>query len=325
MFNDFPPMPLLKRKPRNRRFQRYHVLDVKLRASERRRIRLRALGVALAATGIVFAALFLFWRGGDWTLRQFIYENPAFAIHHLDVQTDGAIALEQLRRWAGVRYDDNLLALDLARVRRDLELIPAIQSVSAERVLPHTLRIRVSEREPIAQCLMSQASGGMLEQSVLLLDAEGYVILPLTPEQRSTPASTNEHLPMLIGVQSRELHPGHIVESPQIRSALRLLEAFDRSPMAGLADLKQIDAGLPGILQVMTEQASEVVFGLGDFDAQLRRWFVVFEHGRKTGKHVAWLDLSVSNNVPARWMEASLLPPLPVKSAKPAKPKRKNV
>jgi len=230
-----------------------------------------------------------------------------------------------LRRWAGVRYDDNLLALDLGRVRRDLELIPAIQSVSAERVLPHTLRIRVSEREPIAQCLIPQPSGGTLEHAALLLDAEGYVILPLTPEQRSIPAPTNDHLPLLIGVPSRELHPGRVVESPQIRAALRLLESFDRSPMAGLVDLKQIDVGLQGILQVMTEQSSEVVFGLGDFDAQLRRWFAVFEHGRKTGKHVAWLDLSVSNNVPARWMEASLLPPLPPKSAKPAKPKRKNV
>ena len=95
--------------------------------------------------------------------------------------------------------------------------------------------------------------------------------------------------------------------------------------MAGLVDLKQIDVGAPGILQVVTEQASEVTFGLGDFDAQLRRWFVVYEHGRKAGKHVAWLDLSVSNNVPARWVEASLLPPLPAKSAKPAKPRRKNV
>jgi len=318
-------LAFLRRKARNRRFQRYHVLDVKLRASERRRIRLRALGVLLAVTGVVFALLFVFWRGGDWTLRQFIYENPAFAIHHLDVQTDGAISLEQLRRWAGVRYEDNLLALDLARVRRDLELIPAIQSVAAERVLPHTLRIRVSERQPVAQCVIPQPNGRIVEQAVLLLDAEGFVILPLTAEQRSTPASTNDHLPMLLGVQARELHPGRVVESPQIRAALRFLESFEHSHMAGLVDLKQIDLGAPGILQVVTEQASEVTFGLGDFDAQLRRWFVVYEHGRKAGKHVAWLDLSVSNNVPARWVEASLLPPLPAKSAKPAKPRRKNV
>src|SRR5881397_2696664 len=136
-------LPFRRRKARNRRFQRYHVLDVKLRASERRRVRLRAVGFGLAVMLAIFTALLVFWKGGDWLLRTLVYENTAFAIHHLDVQSDGEIALEQIRRWAGVKYNDNLLALDLARVRRDLELVPAIRAVSAERVLPHTLRIRV--------------------------------------------------------------------------------------------------------------------------------------------------------------------------------------
>jgi len=318
-------LPLLKRKSRNRRFQRYHVLDVKLRSSERRRLRLRALGVALAISGAVFAALFFFWRGGDWMLRQLVYENAAFAIHHLDVQTDGVIALEQLRRWAGVKYDDNLLALDLARVRRDLELIPVIRSASAERVLPHTLRIRVIEREPIAQCAVPQPGTTNAEPVIFLLDAEGFVMAPLRPDQRSTPASTNDHVPMLIGMQPRDLRAGRPVESPQTRAALNFLDAFQRSSMAGSVDIKQIDVGAPGTLPVVTEQSSEVIFGVGDFETQLRRWSVVVEHGRRTGKHVAWLDLSVMNNVPARWLEASLLPPMPPKSPKFAKTRRKNV
>jgi hypothetical protein len=130
---------------------------------------------------------------------------------------------------------------------------------------------------------------------------------------------------MLIGVQPRELRAGRVVEPPQVRAALRFLEAFERSPMAGIVDIKQIDVGVPGTLEVLTEQSSQVVFSLADFDVQLGRWFAVQAHGRKSDKHLAWLDLSVSNNVPARWMEASLLPPVPLKSAKPTKPKRKNV
>jgi len=128
----------------------------------------------------------------------------------------------------------------------------------------------------------------------------------------------------LLGVPPAELRAGRTVEAPQVRAALRLIEAFERSPMAGIVDLKQIDVGLPAVLQVTTEQASELVFGLDNFDGQLRRWFVVFDHGRKSGKHIAWLDLSVANNVPARWLEASLLPPLPPKAPKSART-RKNV
>ena len=50
-----------------------------------------------------------------------------------------------------VGLENNLFALDLSRVKRDLELVPAIESADVERILPHTLKICVTEREPIAQ------------------------------------------------------------------------------------------------------------------------------------------------------------------------------
>src|SRR5260370_23798635 len=107
----------------------------------------------------VFWGLLLVWRRGEWMVRRFVYENLGFAIHQLDVQTDGAIALEQLRSWAGVKLEDNLFALDLARVQRDLELVSVIQRASVERVFPHTLRLRVMERTPIAQFILPPPSG----------------------------------------------------------------------------------------------------------------------------------------------------------------------
>jgi len=45
------------------------------------------------------------------------------------------IAPEQLRRWTRVRIGANLIALDLASVKRNLELVSTIDSVSVERVL----------------------------------------------------------------------------------------------------------------------------------------------------------------------------------------------
>jgi hypothetical protein len=54
--------------------------------------------------------------------------------------------VDQLRRWAAVRLGDNLLALDLPSVKRNLELVSVIRSVAIERALPHTLRISVTAR-----------------------------------------------------------------------------------------------------------------------------------------------------------------------------------
>jgi len=109
--------------------------------------------MAAVALGMVFGTIlcfYLLWRGGESLLSYFVYQNKAFAIQEVDVQTDGVIPVENLRRWARVRSGDNLMALDLARVKRDLELVPLIKSVSVERILPHTLRVRVAEREPVA-------------------------------------------------------------------------------------------------------------------------------------------------------------------------------
>jgi cell division septal protein FtsQ len=141
----------LQRKSKNRRLGREYVLDVKLRSSQVRAARVRMFAVSL---GVLFATVFglyLLWRTGEWALDRLVYDNKAFAIQDIDVQTDGVIGVDQLRRWMGVKPGQNLLALDLARVKRDLELVPLVQSVSVERILPRTLRVRVVEREPLAQ------------------------------------------------------------------------------------------------------------------------------------------------------------------------------
>ena len=80
------------------------------------------------------------WRGGVWLLDRLIYKNDTFAIDQIEVQTDGVLTSETIRRWAMVHTGQNLMALDLTRVQRDLEVQPPIQFAAVERVLPHTLR-----------------------------------------------------------------------------------------------------------------------------------------------------------------------------------------
>ena len=271
----------------------------------------------------VVGGFLIAWRGGDWLLRRFIYENSAFAIHHLDVQTDGYVSTEQLRHWAGIKLQQNLLALDLARVKRDMELIPVVQAVTIERALPHTLRVRVTEREPIARAVFPR--GPESEPDIFLIDAEGYVMLPLEPHQRISGAPTNGYLPQIVGIAANELRPGKRVELPRLLAALQLLAAFDRSAMVDLVTVKEVDLTLPNLLLVATAEGSSVIFGLNDVHRQIERWHLVFEYARRRQKAIASLDLSVSNNVPATWLEASLVPPPPVRPAKTPRAKRRHV
>ena len=309
---------------KNRRLYRHNVLDVKLRSDQVRANRAR-LGLFLfLVTAGPFFGIYLLWRVGEVALNAFVYQNNDFAIQQIDVKTDGVIAPEQLRRWTGVKPGANLIALDLAAVKRNLELVSVIDSVSVERVLPRTLKIRVTERDPIAQVNVPRADGANgIAVSVFQLDADGAVMQPLDPRLCTVPLEKmNSALPVISGLNAFQLQPGRRVELPAVQSALKLIAAFASSPMAGLVDLRRVDVSAPGVLVATTGQGSQIVFAPGNPEQQLRRWRQIYDFGKQANKgDIASLDLAVGNNLPVRWMLASSAP-VNNASPKPVKPKK---
>jgi cell division protein FtsQ len=317
-----------KRKQKNRRLSRRHVLDVKLRSEQVRATRIRLALVAVSVPAVTIFGLYLLWRTGDWALDKFVYENAEFAIQRVEVQTDGVIAPDQLRSWSGVKLGANLVALDLASVKHNLEFWPVIDSVSVERVLPRTLKIRVTERKPIAQVNMPRINGASgVVISVSQLDAAGVVMQPLDPRMSVIPLSQMKDggLPVIKGMNPAQLQPGHRVTLPEARAALQLIAAFGRSPMAGLVDLRTVDVSAPGVVVVTTGQGGEITFGLQNLEQQLRRWREIYDLARSRNKVIVSLDLAVANNVPLRWTEAAAAPMVAPKNSTLAPNWRKNV
>jgi cell division septal protein FtsQ len=312
-----------KRKPKNRRQSRAHVLDVKLRSDQVRATRMR---LATAAFALIFGTLFglyLFWCAGEWALDKFVYENTNFAIRQIDVQTDGRIPGDEVRRWSGVKYGQNLIALDLAAVKRNLELVSAINSVSVERILPRTLKIRVTGREAIAQVNVPHADSQTgISVSVFQFDADGFVMQPIDPRLRVVSlAQMRDPLPVLVGLNIFQLQPCHRLELPQAQAALQLITAFDHSSMAGLVDLQRIDVSSPRVIVVTTAQGAKVTFGLNDLPEQLARWREIYDLGRQMNKTIAFADLAVANNVPVHWTDSVSAPV----NSHPKNSRRKNV
>jgi cell division septal protein FtsQ len=196
-------------------------------------------------------------------------------------------------------------------------------------VLPRTLKIRVTEREPIAQVNLPRTDGANgISVSVFQLDAGGLVMQPVDPRLCTVPlAQAKSDLPLISGMNTFQLQPGRRVELPQVQAALMLVTAFSRSPMAGLVDLRRLDVSAPGVIVVTTGQGGAVTFGLENIDQQLRRWREIYDYGKQAYKgDIASADLAVGNNVPVRWMLASSAPSnVMPKAVKPTKTRRKNV
>ncbi|MGA4644547.1 cell division protein FtsQ/DivIB [Limisphaera sp. 4302-co] len=292
-----------RRKPVNRRRGRERLLGVRMRAEAARAARVRLLsrwcGLVCALGLVVYGG----WWGSVWLRDRLLYENPHFRIRRVEVESDGVLSEGTLRRWAGVRPGMNLLAVDLAQVKRSLELVPYVARASVERVLPDTLRIQVWERRPIAvlQVPVPLPAGGLdfVEYGV---DEAGVVLPVLDPRLTDGGTVAWLHgLPILRGVGYQELQPGRRLESARARAALAWLRAFARSPMAGLADVREVSVADGDVLEVVTAEGSRITFAPDGFERQLLRWREIYEVGLRQERWIETLDLAVGNNVPVQW------------------------
>jgi hypothetical protein len=108
-------------------------------------------------------------------------------------------------------------------------------------------------------------------------------------------------------------------------AALRLAAALERSGLADRLDMRSVDASAPDVLRVVTGSGAEVTLPSERVEEALERWRLVQEAGTRLTKAVASLDLSVTNNCPVLWVEASQVPPPKSKPAKPPRLRRKHV
>jgi hypothetical protein len=95
--------------------------------------------------------------------------------------------------------------------------------------------------------------------------------------------------------------------------------------MNGHVQFKEIDVRSSGCLSVLAEKGCTVLFGVSGFDQQLRRWRTLSDHAQRFGRSLAWMDLSVSNNVPIQWREEAPGSPGPASQAQPSEDPKPNV
>lgn len=142
--------------------------DVARLRRNQRRIHAQRLLIILRNTGLVAALV----AGGVWAYRH-TQSDERFAVRTIEI--DGAVhtpraALDVItQRYVGL----NLFQIDIARVQHDLGGLGWVRRIDIEKKLPDTLRIKITERKPVALV----RNGARL----LYVDEEGVPFADLNP------------------------------------------------------------------------------------------------------------------------------------------------
>lgn len=95
-------------------------------------------------------------------------ETAVFGVRTVAVAGAPTGVARQVERSLADRLGESLLALDLSRVRAELEALPWVAHVELDRAFPHTLRIAVTPERPVA---VARQGGG-----AYLLSGAGRVV-----------------------------------------------------------------------------------------------------------------------------------------------------
>ena len=151
-----------------------------------RRIQVQRLLMILRTVALLAVVVI----GAAWIYRK-TQSDERFAVRAIEVEgakhtPRGALDLVT-QRYVGL----NLFQIDIARVQRDLNGVGWVRRIDIEKKLPDTLRIKITERQPVALVRTGE--------KLLYVDDEGVAFAELNP------AVGNDDLPLITDAQGAEL------------------------------------------------------------------------------------------------------------------------
>jgi cell division septal protein FtsQ len=272
-----------KKKNRRRRTARDPILMVNARTAEVRRERLHRIGALVICLAAIAALGWLLVSGGRFVGRCLFVENPRYSVLNFEAGSDGTrINARRIREFAELGETFNLFAISLKTVRTRLEEVPVIKTARIQRILPDTLKIWVTERVAIARL------AGKRNAQSWAIDRDGYVL---------GPGTRYAGLPLIFGADMSNLRPRKKRESPQIASAINVLEIVAASqPLSRVLNIESIEIEDGIDLQLFLDENRIGMITRENSEKQLGDLAVTIQQADSAGKKWKTFDCRVEKN-----------------------------
>lgn len=241
---------------------------------------------------------------------RYLYEDEAFRVYTVDIQSadtspqqsallrDGGLAdahqldrttprvpTAHLRHLVDVRQGQHLATINTADVARAVERHPWIASATVRMELPSTLRVTVTEHEPVM---------------MVALDALWYVDADGRPFHRADTADLD--YPTLTGIDA-DLVDGHPeIASAIVGRALGLLRDAAAPPLHGTAAISEVRFHRRTGFTVVLRSGTELLMGFQPPNEPLARLDLMVQQG---------LDLSTPQRIDLNAASVAIATPLP--------------
>ncbi len=175
----------------------------------------------------------------------------------------------------------NLFRLSLEEKRKQVETIPWVRSAYLSRAFPHTLRVQVTERSPVAFV--------KIEGRVKLIDADGVLL--------EKPAGAVFDFPVVTGLDAG-------IGAAERASRLALCAEFEKQTGAEVSRsgwmVSEVDLSDPDDLKAVLVQGQETVrahFGHSEFSERFRNFLTLWPEVQRTVGRVDSMDLRYQRQI----------------------------
>lgn len=173
-------------------------------------------------------------------------QSELLAIETIEIEGNHAVPSEQvMEKAAPLLMGESLLRFSYDEVEGELTATPFIEAIEFERDFPHTLRIRVRERQVAATLVTS-------ESRLLLLSSDGYVLGEL-----EAPA---QGYPVLATAGPCDAGAGEIPDCQDVKIGVRFVSDIPTNFNHSFSDVDVAD----GYIRARTASGVLVIFGTLD-------------------------------------------------------------
>jgi cell division protein FtsQ len=222
--------------------------------------------------------------------------RESLTVQRVVVEGSRVLSAGQVYAIASIPLKTPLYALDLLSVRQRVLAQPFIQSVSFHRQFPGVLRIRVTERTPIASLNNGQ---------MRFVDPHG-VLLPFVP------SAVKLDLPMISGIDGiGKALPGDRLANSEVKTAIEVLQTAQEVDSSMFHFISEINMNNgKDIMLYSTDLGVPINLGRGEIAKKLLMLQSFWNGFAKTGspEKLQSIDLRYEDQVVVRWQNEGKRP-----------------